>query len=122
MPLIWALVILVAHSVPGEDLVYHEPWQLFRLDKAAHMVMSAILLMALMVAFRKQDTYRTLKFHARKWSTIITLAYGALLETYQGFFFERRSMEMLDFAADGIGCAAGLVLFRVIYGRALSHA
>ena len=117
----WALLLLAAHSVPGTDLVYDDPWELFRIDKLAHASMFAVFVVMLMVAFRKQDVSRTLKFHARKWSTIVACSYGAMLEFYQGYCYTGRTTEVLDFVADSIGCLLGLLLFRFIYGSELAR-
>ncbi len=121
IPVVWALAILVLYSIPGFDLSYEEPWDLLRLDKIAHMGLFAVMFLVLMVAFRKQGSYRRLKFHARKFSLILTLLYGAVLEFYQGAFFIERSSDLLDFIANSVGAFLGLLLFRILYGKELAR-
>ncbi|MDZ4750789.1 MAG: VanZ family protein [Flavobacteriales bacterium] len=121
IPVVWALAILVLYSIPGFDLSYEEPWDLLRLDKIAHMGLFAVMFLVLMVAFRKQGSYRRLKFHARKFSLILTLLYGAVLEFYQGAFFIERSSDLLDFIANSVGAFLGILLFRILYGKELAR-
>lgn len=120
IPVVWALAILVLYSIPGFDLTYEEPWDLLRLDKIAHMGMFAMMFFVLMVAFRKQGEFRRLKFHARKFSLVITILYGAVLEFYQGAFFVERTSDLIDFFANTIGAFMGIILFRIIYGKELA--
>jgi len=121
IPVVWALAILVLYSIPGFDLSYEEPWDLLRLDKIAHMGLFAVMFLVLMVAFRKQGSYSRLKFHARKFSLILTLLYGAVLEFYQGAFFIERSSDLLDFIANSVGAFLGILLFRILYGKELAR-
>jgi len=121
IPVVWALAILVLYSIPGFDLSYEEPWDLLRLDKIAHMGLFAVMFLVLMVAFRKQGSYRRLKFHARKFSLILTLLYGGVLEFYQGAFFIERSSDLLDFIANSVGAFLGILLFRILYGKELAR-
>lgn len=118
----WALLIFGLHCIPGFDLKYRDPWQLLRMDKLVHMGMFAMFVVMLMAGFRKQDRFRTLRLHSRKWSLLISIVYGGVLEFVQGTFFLERTTDVYDFVANTIGSFLGLFLFRIIYGSELAKA
>ncbi len=72
------------HSIPGFDLVYHNPWRLLEFDKLAHMALFAGFVLTQIIAYRKQIAFRKLRNHAKKYAVLISLMYGGLLEFYQG--------------------------------------
>ncbi|MFN8698387.1 MAG: VanZ family protein [Flavobacteriales bacterium] len=104
------------HSIPGYDLVYNDPWRLLSLDKLAHMALFSAFVVMLIVAFRKQVTFRTLRTSARLWAVGIAMVYGSSLEFFQGQYFMMRTTDPLDMAANTIGAVIGLLAFRIIYG------
>ena len=118
----WVLVICALYSIPGFDLLYQDPWNFLTLDKLAHVFLFAVLVDLLIVAFRKQYRYRRLRLHARKWSLLVAIGLGGVLEFYQGTYFIMRTSDPLDFAANAIGAFMGLLMFRIVYGKELWRA
>ncbi len=119
VPLCWAVFILFMHGIPGSELIYKDPWRLFRFDKMAHMALFAIFVVTLNIGFRKQSHFRRPRIHARKFSVVVAIVYGGLLEFSQSHLFEKRCTDPIDFLADMIGAFGGLILFRLIYGKEL---
>jgi glycopeptide antibiotics resistance protein len=116
LPFSWGMFIFFMHSIPGYDLVYNDPWRLLSLDKLAHMALFSAFVVMLIVAFRKQVTFRTLRTSARLWAVGIAMVYGSSLEFFQGQYFMMRTTDPLDMAANTIGAVIGLLAFRIIYG------
>ncbi len=121
VPACWATFIFFMHSIPGLDITYDDPWQLVKFDKLAHMGMFAVLVLTIMVAFRKQGYSRTLRNHARKMAMLMSITYGGILEYFQGSLFPQRVTDPMDFVANTLGVFLGIVLFRIVYGRELSR-
>lgn len=117
VPVLWAAIIFFVYSIPGDDIVYIDLWAFFRFDKFVHISVFAIWVVTLIVAFIKQGTNRQLKNNARTIAFFLAVAYGGLLEYFQAKLFIERTSDMMDFFANLIGAFAGLLLFRLIYGK-----
>jgi len=81
--------------------------------------MFGLLVLTLIIAFRKQQQFNFLHRHEKKLALLITIFYAAILEYYQGKYFVARTTDPLDFVADSVGAFLGILFFRLIYGRAL---
>jgi len=112
LPLIWALLILGLHAIPGADLPQETFLDLMHADKAVHLVLFAILSSSVFVALGKAGNIRMYKWYAG----FGLMAYGIGLELAQDLWFEGREASCGDILADGLGVLAGRVAFRGIYG------
>lgn len=105
--LVWAAVILVLISLPGEDLPDFDIWAIDIEDKMGHLGVFG-LLAVLMVYGR----YRINGVLNRKELLIIFLiaaGYGAFTEILQGLAFPTRFASIPDFIADALGALLGTV-------------
>ena len=118
--IIWALLILVLCGLPGQDFPDLSFWKLLSFDKAAHAFVFAVLVLLLIIGFKKQYSFRNLRHHAIKIATTFSILYGGLIELLQGWVFIGRSADPFDFLANTIGCFTGLLLFYMIYGKQAS--
>ena len=111
IPLIWALLILGLHAIPGSDLHLRDWTVVFQVDKLIHACMFGVLSLSVFVALGKAGTIRKYKAFA-----ILGLAlYGVLLELAQGLWFIQRDASVLDMVADFAGVLLGRVAFRIVY-------
>jgi VanZ family protein len=111
IPLIWALLILGLHAIPGSDLHLRDWTVVFHVDKLIHACMFGVLSLSVFVALGKAGTIRKYKAFA-----ILGLAlYGVLLELAQGLWFIQRDASVLDMVADFAGVLLGRVAFRLVY-------
>ena len=108
--LLWAIFITYLHAIPGNDITFFQLDDLFQLDKLFHLGVFFIgTWLALVYAYSK--------FKA-KFYLIIFLAYtlyGLMLEIAQGFLFEGRHADPLDWFADALGVLLAVTLHRKIY-------
>lgn len=110
----WALLILLLSSLPSDNL----PGSSFNgIDKAVHFVLYLLLSHMLIVAFKKQIRFSSLRFNGVLIAVIISVFYGLFIEVLQGTIFVSRSIELLDIFANSIGALAGVLSFRLVYGN-----
>jgi VanZ family protein len=121
VPISWAAIIFFAYSIPGDDLAYTDPWDILKFDKIVHFSLFAVLVLVLIVAFKKQRQIRFVHFYSRAYAVVIAILYGIALEAVQGIFFIGRYSDWLDVIANIIGAFGGLLLFRMIYGRSVNY-
>lgn len=117
--IIWALLMFILCTMPGEKIPNFSLWELFTVDKLAHAIIFAVFIFLLIVGFKKQHAYLTLRFHAKKTAFLIALVYGISLELIQYFFFPSRAGDINDIIANISGCFIGLIAFRWVYGKEL---
>jgi VanZ family protein len=115
--ILWALLILILTTLPGEDFPDLNFWSLLTFDKAAHMFVFAVLVLLLIIGFIKQYRFRQLRYIAVRTAFIIAVVYGALTELLQEFIFTDRNADLYDFIANVIGAVLGVIAFRLIYGK-----
>ena len=112
IPLIWALLILGLHAIPGSDLHLRDWTVVFHVDKLIHAAMFGFLSFSVFVALGKAGNIRKYKAFA-----ILGLSiYGVSLELAQGLWFFQRDASVLDMGADLLGVLLGRIAFRLIYG------
>ena len=108
--LLWAIFIALLHAIPGNDIAFFQLNVLFKLDKLFHFGVFFIgTWLALVYAYSN--------FKA-KFYLITFLAYilsGLMLEIAQGFLFEGRHADLLDWIADTLGVLLAVTLHRKIY-------
>lgn len=113
--LLWAIVVGFLYLMPGREMPDLNMWSVFEADKLAHFGVFALFTLFLKVGLMRQQGSTKL----RERSTFIALTsgwiYGSGLELIQGQFVEGRYTEGGDFIANAIGCALGVVIYRIIY-------
>lgn len=108
--LLWAIFTAFLHAIPGNDIAFFQLDDLFQLDKLFHLAVFFIgTWLALVYAYSKSKA---------KFYLITFLAYtlyGLMLEIAQGFLFEGRHADLLDWIADILGVFLAVTLHRKIY-------
>lgn len=112
VPILWALLILGLHAIPGSDIPAQNWMDLFQMDKLLHVIMFAILSSSVFVALGKSGSIRKYKWFVG----IMLVLYGIGLEFAQDLWFLEREASMGDIIADALGVLLGRLLFRWIYG------
>lgn len=111
IPLIWALLILGLHAIPGSDIQLRDWTVIFHVDKVIHACMFGVLSLSVFVALGKAGTIRKYKAFA----ILGLILYGVSLELAQGLWFIQRDASVLDMVADFAGVLLGRVAFRIVY-------
>lgn len=101
--LLWALVILVLCLIPGKDLPRYRWADLLSFDKFVHAGVFFVLAWLMVVAVK--PTWDT---RAVRWTAVVCVVYGGLLEVMQGTLMTDRYADIGDFVANGLGVALGL--------------
>ncbi len=110
--IIWLLIITAVCLIPGRN-VPQPPY--FSFDKLFHAVIFGCLAFQLIIGFKKQYTFKRLRYHAVPISIFFSVFYGLFMELLQGMIFPDRSFEMMDVLANTIGVMAGWLLFILIF-------
>jgi VanZ family protein len=112
--IVWALVVLLATSIPASSIPKVLRISINDLDKLIHFVMFAVLGVLLAFAFYKQPeksyTHKNFIFLA----VIVGVVFGMITEGVQHFFISSRSGEYLDLVANFFGTVFGTFLFKSI--------
>lgn len=108
--LLWAIFIAFLHAIPGNDIAFFQLDDLFQLDKLFHL---GVFFIGTWLAL----FYAHSKFKAKFYLIIILayMLYGLMLELAQGFLFEGRHADLLDWIADTLGVLLAVTLHRKIY-------
>jgi VanZ family protein len=110
----WALFILLLSSLPSSNLPESS---INGLDKIVHFTLYLLLSHMLIVAFKKQIRFVNLRITAIQKAVIISVCYGIFMEVLQGTVFVSRSIELLDIFANSMGALAGVLSFKLVYGK-----
>lgn len=106
---LWTLLIFVGCLWPGKELPHVD---VPLIDKWTHFVLFGGFTLLWLLAGQKQDrgyVFRVL---------IVAIALGGFIELLQGLLvFLGRSMELMDWIADGVGALLGLILAAPAYRR-----
>lgn len=117
----WALFILVLCSIPGKQLPEAPFWDLLAFDKTAHMAVFLVFAVLLKVSFLKQHQYAKLKYFANRFTLIIAISYGVIIEILQSTLFTDRYADVNDMLANAIGVVLGLLIFKLIYANCINN-
>ena len=105
--IVWVVFIAILHAIPGSDFPEFSFSDFFQLDKFIHVVIFTIGVFLFAVALKEQQKIQFLRYVA-----ISYVAYGLLLEIFQGLFFVERSADILDWLSDTIGVILGVWIFK----------
>jgi VanZ family protein len=113
--LLWAVLILIVCSIPGNELPDISSWNFPGMDKAVHVFLYFIFTILLVKGFRQQSSFRKLQKHFFIFAIATGIAYGLLIEIFQQTLLVGRSAEINDVLANTGGTALGIIyslLFR----------
>lgn len=119
--IIWALFILLLCLSPNSELPHFDWSELLSFDKVVHAALFCILVLLLIVGFKRQYFSYRLRYYARSMSLVVGGFYGLLIEILQLITGTGRSFDWLDVIADLFGCFLGVIFFRLIYGKEFAH-
>ena len=118
----WSVSIFFLCLMSTEDLPSIDYLQLLSFDKLVHAILFGLLSLSLLVAFRRQNKVNYIRKKAILIAVLFSLIYGLILEIVQYSLVEDRTGEVYDIVANMLGCALGIVFFRLIYGKQLFSA
>lgn len=113
--IVWASIILVLCSIPGTDIISFSLWDWVNSDKLAHAFVFFVLNVLLIRGFTNQYSINLLFYYPVFMATLIAVAYGGLLELWQGAMFEYRTADIKDFVANTFGSILGVFGYRFLY-------
>jgi len=115
--IIWAAIIAVLSSIPGDDVSKIKILNIPYMDKIAHLGIYFILsFLFLFEAHRNSYTSKTNKIFIVV-IIIICIFYGIIMEFLQFFLFQERSAEFLDIIANSTGSVFSLAVFLYLKNR-----
>jgi VanZ family protein len=107
----WSVLILILTLLPGSDMPKTD---LLSFDKIAHLGIFSVLVILLIIGFKKQYDFRFLKTNAEKAALGLALIYGVVIEVLQ-IFVPGRGFEWFDVLANAMGIGLGYGIFYFIY-------
>jgi VanZ family protein len=113
--LLWAALILLLISLPGEDLPNFDFWAIDIEDKLGHIGVFAVLSFLLVIGTHGKRGRLTRKEFV--WVFLIGSFYGGFTEMLQGVVFTSRVASLSDFLADVLGTLAGTVVGKIYVQR-----
>lgn len=108
----WLVIITAVCLIPGRN-VPQSPY--FSFDKLFHAAIFGCLVFQLIIGFKKQYTFKRLRYHAVPISIVFSVFYGLFIELLQGIILPDRSFEMMDVLANTLGVMTGWLLFILIF-------
>nr|WP_320117722.1 VanZ family protein [uncultured Marinifilum sp.] len=108
--IIWAIIIFILCSVPGDDLPKTSAFEIPYFDKIVHFGMFFVMGIFLLAELSFQTR---LKRKSRIIVSLLVIAfYGAIIEYLQQNFFVNRSGDYADLAADIIGGITAIFMYQ----------
>lgn len=105
----WALLILVAVSLPPGNIPRTGIFSIPHFDKLVHLILFAIWGWILFCGLRKQKPGSVLQQHPVLLALAAGLAYAILTELFQHFFLDGRQGSIFDVLADLFGTVFGVL-------------
>ena len=105
--IVWVVFIAILHAIPGSDFPEFSFSDFFQLDKLIHVAIFMIGVFLFAIALKEQQKIKFLRY-----LVISFIAYGLLLEIFQGLFFVERSADILDWLSDIVGVILGVWIFK----------
>lgn len=111
---VWALVIILATTLPANSFPQVFNWGAKNLDKLIHFLVFGVFGVLLALAFFKQH-YESYLHRNRLWlSVVVGFVFGVITEGAQHFFIPSRSGELIDIVANLFGTVFGVFYLSVI--------
>jgi VanZ family protein len=111
LSVIWALIILVLCSMPGQYVPSVSLLEMLSFDKWVHAVMFFVLCALIFIHVKKQTEEK------KKVILFLTIAilYGCSLEIMQGTLFSNRSADWNDIIANSLGCLMAFLFYKKVF-------
>ena len=110
--LIWATIIFILCSTPGQYIPSADWLELLSFDKFVHATMFFILTSLLfIVAIRYSQKKSVIALYF-----FLAILYGGSLEIMQWLYFSNRSADWKDMVANSFGCVVALGCLRKLRG------
>lgn len=116
----WALLILLACGMPGEEVPETSFIELPLFDKLVHGFLFLVFAFLLSSGFKRQFRFPLLQRWNKTGSFLVAFLYGILMEGMQYALLPERSLEAADTVANAIGAGLGIASFRGVYGKELA--
>lgn len=113
----WIIIVAYLYFLPGKDLPELGFWELFQVDKAAHLITFMLLVLFLKIGLKRQSAFPLVNQRSSLIALCFAIPYGGILEMLQGALSIDRTSDVYDFVANTAGSILGIVIFRLIYGR-----
>jgi VanZ family protein len=110
--LVWAFLILLLSTFTPPGIHIPTLFDLFEPDKVGHFAFYAGLVFLLALGFNRVDPLHWLSRTPARTAWLFAVAYGGLIELYQGYILTHRQADPIDFLADCIGAGLGMLLLR----------
>ncbi|WP_421921031.1 VanZ family protein [Marinifilum sp.] len=107
--IIWAIIILILCSIPGDDLPKTSAIHIPHFDKIVHFGMFFIMGIFLIAELRFQT--RLKGFQIVLITVLLIGLYGGIIEYLQQHYFKNRSGDYIDLIADIFGGIFAVFLF-----------
>lgn len=102
---LWAVVIFILCTIPGQNLPA-EPWmEAVRLDKWVHFGIFAVLMV--LVSFAIDGQYEEPKQRLYYTALAVAVAFGVFIEGYQHWMLTDRFADFYDVLANSFGAFTG---------------
>lgn len=115
--IIWAIIILVISSFPGNKVDNVPFLNIPHIDKVIHMGMYFILSFSFLFEINNNSFYQTIRLKVSIIVLILTISYGFILEILQSFLFIERSGDFYDLLANILGCIMAYFFFKFLTSR-----
>ena len=108
---LWAILILIACGLPGDDFSNSKLLLIPYFDKFVHFSFYFGLNFLLILGFEWYHAKHIGRIYVS--SLIVCVLYGGLIEIMQDTIFIHRSADWFDFLANSIGAIAGLLVYLI---------
>lgn len=107
--IIWAIIIFVLCSVPGNSLPHTPAVNIPHLDKLVHFALFFVMGIFLIAELKFQTKLRRITIAFITFA-LITI-YGGVIEILQEYYFTSRSGDLWDFCADIAGGVTAIFMY-----------
>lgn len=112
--LLWATLILLAFSLPGDKVTKVSLFRIPHFDKIVHFTLIMVLALLLISELNRLKEELKVQMSALFWATVVSTGYGVLIEGLQHFLFSSRTASYWDVLANLMGAIAAVFFYRFI--------
>jgi VanZ family protein len=112
--LVWAVIVFIVCSVPGNQVPDVPLINIPHLDKIVHFILFFVLALVLLFELNKIRLERKPLLNAYLWSALVSIGYGVLIEALQHYVFVSRSASFWDVLANSLGVLFAILIFRYV--------
>jgi VanZ family protein len=107
---LWFIVVMVLTCLPGKDVPDVSMLDIIYFDKWVHMGLFGGLTFFLSMPFRHSGYSPRQRLHYFIRIALVSCIWGLVVEFLQRFYVPGRDYDLLDWAADSLGCLVALWL------------